>query len=213
MCSESLSLGVCCCRTHGAFGVSWLGKAYFICSVVISLLVAWWWDLFCEKSTSRYLLALFFRWVPMAILWHSTSCKDLATVMVLVALNSDALSQWLLTVWITAEASRQTPSYEHSGQEVCALTPIMSKRISEVPLTPILSQTLSVHCTICGHFCISLSMYEQLINADEFRLQGQMHTQAALADLRQYLSTPEGKATMYRVSDRQVAAELLVACF
>ena len=120
VCNESLKLGVCCCRAHGAFGVSWLGKAYFICSVVISLLVAWWWDLFCEKSTSRYLLALFFRWVPMAILWHSTSCKDLAAVMVLVALNSDALSQWLLTVWITAEASRQTPSYEHSGQEVCA---------------------------------------------------------------------------------------------
>lgn len=42
----------------------------------------------------------------------------------------------------------------------------------------------------------------QLMDGQEFELQGQMHTQAALADLRKYLSTAEGKAKMYRLSDR-----------
>ena len=52
-----------------------------------------------------------------------------------------------------------------------------------------------------------LSLYGQLMSADEFRKQGQVHTQAALADLRKYLSTPEGKTKLNLVSDRQVAAE------
>jgi hypothetical protein len=40
------------------------------------------------------------------------------------------------------------------------------------------------------------------MNPGEFELQGQMHTQAALESLRLYMTTPEGRAKMYQLSDR-----------
>jgi hypothetical protein len=100
------------------FGVPWLGKAYFIAAVVGSLLTAWWFDVFSEDSFSRTLLRLFFRWLPVWLLWHSTSSKDLAGLCVLMALFSDAIMQALLTLQIAAAASQQTPTYEYSGQKV-----------------------------------------------------------------------------------------------
>lgn len=106
------------CRNYGAFGQAWLGKAYFALSAVVAMGLVWRFGIFGEGTTSQTLLRLFFRGLPIALLWQSTSCKDLAALMLLIALNSDALSQWLLTVLITSAAARQTPTYEYSGQAV-----------------------------------------------------------------------------------------------
>lgn len=105
-------------RCYGAFGFPWLGKAYFITAVIISVIAAWWFDIFAEDSFSRYLLRLFFRWLPVALLWHSTSSKDLAGLCVLLALFSDSIMQAVLTLQIASAASQQTPTHEYSGQKV-----------------------------------------------------------------------------------------------
>lgn len=83
---------------------------------------------------------------------------DICIALGIAALFRDHILDLSHYLWITWEASKQTPTHLYSGQQ---------------PLTN-----------------------------DDYSHQGQIHTAAALKELRDYLQTPEGKAQSAKVSYR-----------
>lgn len=115
--------------------------------------------MFVEGTFSHTLLRLLLRSLGGVMLFLRCSPNaDICIALGISALLRDYILELSHYLWITFEASKQSPSYIYSGQR---------------PLTD-----------------------------DDYSHQGQIHTAAALKELRDYLQTPEGKAQSAKVSYR-----------
>lgn len=143
--------------TDGCFGFQWFGKLYFLLSVGLSLAVTYRYGFFEEGTFSHTLLRLLLRSLGgVMMLLQCSPNLDICIALGVAALLRDQILDLGHYLWITLEASRQTPSYLYSMQR---------------PLT-----------------------------ADAYAYQGQIHTTAALKELRDYLQTPEGKAQSAKIN-------------
>jgi hypothetical protein len=143
--------------TEGCFGFQWLGKLYFLLSVGLSLAITYRYGFFEEGTFSHTLLRLLLRSLGgVMMLLQCSPNLDICIALGIAALLRDHILDLGHYLWITLEASRQTPSYLYSTQQ---------------PLT-----------------------------TDAYTHQGQVHTAAALKELRDYLQTPEGKAQSAKIN-------------
>lgn len=83
---------------------------------------------------------------------------DVCIALGIAALLRDYILEFTHYLWITIEASRQTPTIKYSGQEPLSMT--------------------------------------------EYEIQGETHTAAELAKLRQFLETPEGQTKLARIKSK-----------
>jgi hypothetical protein len=115
---EALLHGLWSFWSHGAFGVTWAGKAYFTVSVSLSLWLKWYYSLFEEESKSHSVLRMIMKFTALRVLVaHASPSTELACLFALVALSKDSLVGWEQVVRTEIVGNlMQTPTVNYSGQ-------------------------------------------------------------------------------------------------
>lgn len=104
---------------YGAFGVQWAGKAYFLSSIALSLLIKWWFGLFSEGSRSHSVLRYVIKGTcAMLLATQSSPSIELGFIFVAISFCQESLASWSESLWVYMSGMMQTPSHKYSGVQL-----------------------------------------------------------------------------------------------
>lgn len=95
----------------GAFDVPWLGKAYFLISIVVSLVLTHWLGLFAPKSSTFLALRMAISLTGVMFLLASTPSIEICMVFLLMCLKSDEINHVIWQGYMQVAASPPTEYY------------------------------------------------------------------------------------------------------
>lgn len=82
---------------EGWFGLWWLGKAYFLASVIVAYFLMWMFSLFTPKSTSLTALRYSIKLIGVLLLVNSTSNKELSIFIIAGVSAKEVIGHFLWT--------------------------------------------------------------------------------------------------------------------
>lgn len=102
---------------YGAFGIPWVGKAYFAVSVTLSLLLKWYYSLFEDDSKSHSALRMVLQGLALfMIIAHSSPSLELGCLFVIISLAKDVIVGWEEGVRTELVGYMNTNTINYSGQ-------------------------------------------------------------------------------------------------
>ena len=95
----------------GAFDLPWLGKAYFLTSIVVSLGLTHWLGLFTPKSSTFLALRMAISLTGVLFLTASTPSIEICVVFLLMCLKRDDINHYIWQAYMHVAASPPTEYY------------------------------------------------------------------------------------------------------
>jgi hypothetical protein len=112
---------------EGLFDIKWLGKAYFITSIVVSVTLTYVFGLFQPKTTSGYVLESLIKMLGMLLLAQSTSNVELSSVVVLYGLCQEHISYYLFYSGLVYASYKQQSHLGTTYRNMNELQPIVTE--------------------------------------------------------------------------------------
>lgn len=103
---------------EGAFGVYWVGKAYFLFSVVVSILLTKYFHLYEEDSYSHWVLRNLIKCIGTLILSKATPNSTVSIIFILLGLKIDDILYYIFRLQMSADVASKPPSYYYSGDHL-----------------------------------------------------------------------------------------------
>ena len=112
---------------EGLFDIKWLGKVYFITSIVVSVTLTYVFGLFQPKTTSGYVLESLIKMLGMLLLAQSTSNVELSSVVVLYGLCQEHISYYLFYSGLVYASYKQKSHLGTTYRNMNELQPIVTE--------------------------------------------------------------------------------------
>ncbi len=124
-------------HTGAPFGVAWLGKAYFLCSIGACFYVCRWFSWFSPElvvvpaadassfptethSTSWTLMMYNLKSIGLIFLFWSSPNVEIAWLLVIIGVFQNQISFYVSSCYMSYVAMNQTPTYKYMGKKVRA---------------------------------------------------------------------------------------------
>lgn len=105
-------------RESGMYDIEWIGKAYFVSCIFVTIAASRYFDLFQPDTASWLLLQYAVKGLALLFLSQSTSSSTVSFVLVLIGLFYDNLCYYTWLYWICLRGAFKKPTYKYIGKKV-----------------------------------------------------------------------------------------------
>jgi hypothetical protein len=104
--------------TGSPFGIRWIGKAYFVVTFFVSIIVTWLFGLFRPGSSSKEVLRYSLKLIAILMLSHSSSSQEIAVLFMACIVFNEDLQYYLWSIYLRTQAIASNPPKYYTGRQI-----------------------------------------------------------------------------------------------
>jgi len=111
-------------HTGAPFGIWWLGKAYFLGSIVLCVGVCHYFDMFQPDSKSWYMMYYSIKLTGVVLLSQSSSSRWLSFILVVYGIFEDQIRHYLWILYLVGNVAVKKPTYKFISPRKMSMTEV-----------------------------------------------------------------------------------------